>query len=1682
MVRNLGEAGLEPGDSVWVALRMDTSKLRLVNPSDSLRRVKLVNRLAELSWQVESRQDTGQFNLTAVMDMLVDSVVKDENNNYAGKHAWRSQDRDTVAVKVLPSGEISVDSLRIVWPEGGTDDTLSTGQNFRLKAWIHFMGNIRVANRQARITVPLDSGFALLDSSLKTLNGVEYDTVSWLIRAPEELLARQKSGSGGKANPEINAIYSLKVRAFGFENVTGKLKSATRKRPIVVQTAPILALSAGIVEPAGALDGVVSTRQSFLMKFRMLNAGTAGLADSSEIHLSLPPGFSFSAAQADSQVANIKLAAPDSLLARIYTGLSPTALSPVVAKVVTPARDVNTGAAAALQNDSVLVNMNIVEEARLQVNIQLSDSIVTQNQNLVVSGNLQNVGQAGILPDNQVRLRLVYNPLAFDLQPGDSLYRVVEVGNAFAPWELISHAGFTGQDTVQVVIDEQDDSYDANKYSDSLAIRIPSPKKAVVVENPGNLKIMSVQILNQQGASKHTLSTNQRFTVKAVVEFYGAVSDSGRTARIILPEGKGYRLESSALVGLTGAQDTAVWSVQAPEALQAGAGFVADKGKGGTAEGKNSDQILEGIHSQIDLLRIQVRAVERNTGVSLLDQKDTTVVLQERARLAVQAKILAPAGAKDQVVSTNQMFEVQVSVLNTGEAGTIGTSRVTGKLPAGFSFDPENPLPESEYLLETGQVVVDTIYTGANTAPPDTIRFLLSEAAQDSNSGEAAVIGSAERLFSAMQIVPRADLQIRTISAPDTVNIGQEFRIRVLAENIGNAGVLPEDSVYLKVEYNPNMVQLLSPQDSTRFGLSDTASYQFQALSQNGPENIKFIIKDPLLYDENNYPDVKVYKSDSTVTNTVEILDQGEFNIASFVFAPEGGTSRMVSSFQDSIEIELKVQNDPYFTENRTAQLLLPAGFSSINNLVQNIPADGIVRWYITASQDSTTGFETIRVLASATSRINGQTVQKEASLSIKVVQRAEINLLSKIIAPAGAKNDTVSYGQSFTLRTYIRNLGVASLVGSGRLQLQAGDSLTIVKPGGETAKIWEQIFVEEDSLDWTIRVNENAAVSAILSRIKELQASKLADSRPAAMRADEGGQPAPFVAAGPIDNEISELNRKLANVLVNTELVVSVVEAPDDQYTQKPAFWGQGPQVHPIVVMPETELRIVQHNLADFSTVSTGQAMAISASIETTGQFQDLKSAYLHIDGFLIPDSQKVFSGESVSWNIIAPVTVETGTQKQVKIVITGRDANSNAVRKDTVESVIQIQRAATVGLKLEITDPPTAANGRLAFNQEFTLRATVLKGGEANLSGSGQIHLNFNPNEIMLLDAAVNKSFTWPDSVVEWRLKTPDSLINSQLQVNFLSRPLDVNTGKPALLDTLNGVALLRVLTEVHRLQVVQISDYTPPKINRQNTEKIPLLAMEFFNQKTSDFVPEVTVDSLAVTFQDESGTPLENPGLMISRIRVVNPGGYQLSKPHGEPKVFADVTLSGSGPSTVPIRFTEALTLSAGQKDTVIIAIDLAANAPNKSIQMRLSGITAYTGSRLSPIQVVDLEGNVWPQPNLGNSEVITVVSSDEQKVFGNYPNPFGEAEEFTRFVFWAEDAGTADLRIYTLMGGLVWSHTESIPNGGQLYDGLLTWNGSNNSGQKVLNGVYLAILRVNYNNGTTKIFKTKVAYIK
>jgi hypothetical protein len=476
-------------------------------------------------------------------------------------------------------------------------------------------------------------------------------------------------------------------------------------------------------------------------------------------------------------------------------------------------------------------------------------------------------------------------------------------------------------------------------------------------------------------------------------------------------------------------------------------------------------------------------------------------------------------------------------------------------------------------------------------------------------------------------------------------------------------------------------------------------------------------------------------------------------------------------------------------------------------------------------------------------------------------------------------------------------------------------------------------------------------------------------------------------------------------------------------------------------------------------------------------------------VDGFRFAEIgvEKLFDGDSVSWEVIAPDTSLVSGPipiTDIRVSIRSFDENTgNEISQEDTTS-LQVERQAVVGIKLEITEPPSARDQRLTKLQEFTLQATVEKSGDADLSGIGSLELILNPEDSIEYIEVIpeDSSVTEPNSTVEWRLKTPDRFITSTIRARFVDRLLDRNTGLEAVLDPLNAVGSISISTEEKTIVATLVPEITPSDIIRGGDPDVPLIGLSISNEEAFD-VDSVYIDSIEVTLIDNNGQPSDTDLFTIfNRIRVMNNSYYteNFNKISNVSILLADTVFSNNVGTQTTIKFNRSpLILQPGQIDTLVIMGDFNNIESSTSFSFKVMDIFAYVGDAGSAVTVVDDFGTKFSESDQGTSEIISILSERPEDQFFNYPNPFGENGEITRFVFYLEQPGTIEIKIYTLMGGLVRTLREDITEGDRVIDGIgqLTWDGYNDVGNRVLNGVYIAILKA---NGQT--YKTKVAYIK
>jgi hypothetical protein len=213
----------------------------------------------------------------------------------------------------------------------------------------------------------------------------------------------------------------------------------------------------------------------------------------------------------------------------------------------------------------------------------------------------------------------------------------------------------------------------------------------------------------------------------------------------------------------------------------------------------------------------------------------------------------------------------------------------------------------------------------------------------------------------------------------------------------------------------------------------------------------------------------------------------------------------------------------------------------------------------------------------------------------------------------------------------------------------------------------------------------------------------------------------------------------------------------------------------------------------------------------------------------------------------------------------------------------------------------------------------------------------------------------------------------------------------------------------------------------------------------------------------------------------------GDTSLLKPTGEEAMkYATYVVDDSTTNPAFIEFNENLNIfTANSTDTTVIMVTFRSGVSHQSFRLALDDVFTYDVDPNSFLTAVDEEGTRLSESSLLTTEQITTIPGDPEDAFITYPNPFGKNQDYANIRFYLESGGDVEIRIFTLIGELVWTKIVQGEIDGS-HDGAsdpkYRWDGRNDRGYQVLNGVYLCVIRLKENNGETKTYTKKVAYIK
>jgi flagellar hook assembly protein FlgD len=166
-------------------------------------------------------------------------------------------------------------------------------------------------------------------------------------------------------------------------------------------------------------------------------------------------------------------------------------------------------------------------------------------------------------------------------------------------------------------------------------------------------------------------------------------------------------------------------------------------------------------------------------------------------------------------------------------------------------------------------------------------------------------------------------------------------------------------------------------------------------------------------------------------------------------------------------------------------------------------------------------------------------------------------------------------------------------------------------------------------------------------------------------------------------------------------------------------------------------------------------------------------------------------------------------------------------------------------------------------------------------------------------------------------------------------------------------------------------------------------------------------------------------------------------------------------------------------ANQSQSVEFRVDIAQQTDVErfglSINSPQQDIIARNATSDTLVTIIDESGAEFATAILSGTAVL--FDGNLAESFFNYPNPFGDpAAQTTSFNYHLEQDSKVVVRIYTLFGELVrtYSFEETDSEGlSGTHSGEIIWDGTNDKDQKVLNGVYVAVLTTVSGTATTKI---------
>ena len=461
----------------------------------------------------------------------------------------RRTDTDTIAVRTVRRASLEL-AVSIVSPPGAADGTLTQGQPFQLQAKVTNKGEAAAVDTMSLRLDLGNTGVELDPSETDTVKVVEMSgsvtTVSWRLRAPAE-----------PHDPDVLTV-SFERRPKD-ENTGGVAEVANLSQDLTVSTVPggyVRVDSIYIAAPEGARDSVLSTEQEFVVTARFSAERVSPLLDAT-ISFSSPEFYT------ESSVRKVTAGQGVNVSWRVRAP-SKANVTPDSIWVTLVAHDAN--------NDTLLIRQQspplpvwVKERADLSVDGSISappggtDGVLSTGQTFVVSAKIVNRGQAGWVPTDSFRVRIILPASGgYTLAEGEPQEKSSVSG--IISWTVRAPDQPTGAESIGLQL--KDVPRDENS-GERAKVSQERDEISVITQEKAKL-VLHAAITEPKGARGGTVWTGQVFTVTTSIENLGEAGWTGPDSfrmKISVPEAFTL-LDDSVQSSLSGVIS---WRVKAPQ-------------------------------------------------------------------------------------------------------------------------------------------------------------------------------------------------------------------------------------------------------------------------------------------------------------------------------------------------------------------------------------------------------------------------------------------------------------------------------------------------------------------------------------------------------------------------------------------------------------------------------------------------------------------------------------------------------------------------------------------------------------------------------------------------------------------------------------------------------------------------------------------------------------------------------------------------------------------------------------------------------------------------------------------------------------------------------------------------------------------------------------------------------------